>query len=153
MKQRDFIDIPVPAAGDFKVLDIMPVNENQQYASVLFSDNIEVGQDLTGLVNISGQPDLSYTINGSEVKVFTGGKLNGNFTVNVNPGVKNTLGDVLDKGFTGNMNFANMMPYVAIFGKGNILPNSGRLVLPFEAVNLKAVDIACLLYTSPSPRD
>ena len=144
MKQKDALDIPVPAAGDFKVLDVLAVNESQQYASVLFSDNIEVGQDLTGLLNISGQPDLSYTVNGSEVKVFTGGKLNGNFTVNINSGIKNTFGDILDKGFTSNINFANMLPSVGIFGKGNILPNSGRLVLPFEAVNLKAVDVSII---------
>jgi uncharacterized protein YfaS (alpha-2-macroglobulin family) len=36
------------------------------------------------------------------------------------------------------------MPSVKIHGKGNILPNSGRLVLPFEAVNLNAVDISII---------
>ncbi|HNA01192.1 MAG TPA: hypothetical protein PLN49_10040, partial [Ferruginibacter sp.] len=36
------------------------------------------------------------------------------------------------------------MPSVKIHGKGNILPNSGRLVLPFEAINLNAVDISII---------
>ncbi|MFZ1530167.1 MAG: MG2 domain-containing protein [Ferruginibacter sp.] len=137
-------EIAVPAAGDFKVLNVMAVNEAQQYASVQFSDPIAVGQDLEGLITISGQPDLSYTINGSEVKVFTGGKLNGNFTVNINSGIKNTWGDVLDKGFAANINFENTLPSVSIHGKGNILPNSGRLVLPFNSINLKAVDISII---------
>jgi len=136
--------VAVPAAGDFKVLNVMAFNEAQQYASVQFSDMIAVGQDLTGLINISGQSDISFTINGSEVKVFGNGKLDGNYTVNVNPGVKNTWGDVLDKGFTSNINFQNRMPSVKIHGKGNILPNSGRLVLPFESINLNAVDISII---------
>jgi len=136
--------IAIPAQGDFKVLDVVPVNDAQQYASVQFSDMIAIGQDLNGLISISGQYDISYTINGSEVKVFGNGKLDGNYTVNVNAGIKNTWGDVLDKGFAANINFENRMPSVKIHGKGNILPNSGRLVLPFESINLNAVDISII---------
>lgn len=137
-------NIAVPAQGDFKVLNVMAMNDAQQYASVQFSDMIAVGQDLNGLISISDQADVSYTINGSEVKVFGNGKLDGNFTVNVNAGIKNTWGDVLDKGFAANINFENRMPSVKIHGKGNILPNSGRLVLPFESINLNAVDISII---------
>ncbi len=136
--------IEVPAAGDFKVLNVVAINDAQQYASVQFSDLITVGQDLNGLITISGQSDISFTINGSEVKVFGNGKLDGNYTVNVNTGIKNTGDKVLDKGFTANINFQNRMPSVKIHGKGNILPNSGRLVLPFEATNLNAVDISII---------
>ncbi len=136
--------VTVPAEGDFKVLDVVAIYDAQQYASVQFSDAIAVGQDLAGLITISEQPDISYTINGSEVKVFGNGKLDGNYTVNINPGIKNTWGDVLDKGFASNINFENRMPAVKIHGRGNILPNSGRLVLPFEAVNLNAVDISII---------
>ncbi len=136
--------IHVPAAGDFKVLDVRAVNDAQQYASVQFSDPIAIGQDLTGLITVSNQADISYTISGSEVKVFTSGKLEGNYTVNINTGIKNSSGMALDKGYTSNVNFENRLPSVKIHGKGNILPNSGRLVLPFEAVNLNAVDISII---------
>ena len=136
--------VAVPAEGDFKVLDVVAINDAQQYASVQFSDMIAVGQDLTGLITVSGQSDISYTINGSEVKVFGNGKLDGNYTVNINAGVKNNWVNVLDKGFASNINFQNRMPSVKIHGKGNILPNSGRLVLPFESINLNAVDISII---------
>ncbi|MFN8244428.1 MAG: MG2 domain-containing protein [Ferruginibacter sp.] len=136
--------VAIPAQGDFKVLNIIAINEAQQYASVQFSDPIAVGQELAGLITLSNQSDISYTINGSEVKVFGTGKLDGNFTMYINPGVKNTWGDVLEKGFTGNLFFENRLPSVKIHGKGNILPNSGRLVLPFEAINLNAVDVSII---------
>lgn len=136
--------IAVPAAGDFKVMNVVPVNDAQQYASVQFSDPIAIGQDLTGLITVSEQSDISYTINGSEVKVFTSGKLDGNFTLYANAGIKNIWGDILDKGYTSNVYFENKMPSVKIHGKGNILPNNGKLVLPFEAINLNAVDISII---------
>ncbi len=144
MKLKGEETLEVPAAGDFKVLDVVAINETQQYASVQFSDMIAIGQDLDGLITISGQSDISFTINGSEVKVFGNGKLDGNYTVNINAGIKNTWGDVLNKGFAANINFENRMPSVKIHGKGNILPNSGKLVLPFESINLNAVDISII---------
>ena len=145
--------VAVPATGDFKVLNVVAVFDAQQYVSVQFSDPIAIGQDLTGLINISGQSDVSYTINGSEVKVFSNGKSDGNYTVNINSGIKNTWGDILDKGFTANINFENRMPSVKIHGKGNILPNSGRLALPFEAINLNAVDISIIkIYENNVPQ-
>ncbi|MBS1495930.1 MAG: hypothetical protein JSU03_07790 [Bacteroidetes bacterium] len=145
--------LPVPAEGEFKVLNVVSVLDAQQYASVQFSNPIAIGQDLTGLITISGQSDISYTINGSEVKVFGNGKLEGNYTVNINTGIKDTWGNALDKGYTANINFENRMPSVKIHGKGNILPTSGRLVLPFEAINLNAVDISIIkIYENNVPQ-
>jgi hypothetical protein len=153
MEQSGEKPIPVPAAGDFKVLNVVAVNEAQQYASVQFSDPVGIGQDLTGLISVSDKSDVSYTINGSEVKVFADGRLDGNYTVNINSGIKNSFGDVLDKGFTANINFENTLPSVKIHGSGNILPNSGRLVLPFESINLNAVDISIIkIYGNNVPR-
>lgn len=145
MDAKDGISLDVPAAGDFKVLTVMPMNEAEQYASVQFSDPLAIGQDLTGLITVSNQEaDLAYTINGSEVKVFTGSRLDGSYTVNINAGIKNIWGGTLEKAFTGNVHFENHMPSVKIHGRGNILPNSGRLVLPFESINLNAVDISII---------
>jgi alpha-2-macroglobulin len=147
-------EVQVPAVGDFKVLNIMSVNTDEQYASVQFSDPLAVGQDLAGLVTIANYPaGVTYTINGSELKVYLGEKLDGNYTVNVNPGIRNTWGDTLRTGFSGNISFENRMPSVSIEGKGNILPNAGKLVLPFYATNLSAVDVSIIkIYESDIPQ-
>ena len=125
----------------------------EQYASVQFSDPLAIGQELEGLISVSDQSDITYTINGSEVKIYVGDKLDGNYTINVNQGIKNTWGDVLNKGFTSNVFFENRMPSVKIHGRGNILPNSGKLVLPFESINLNAVDISIIkIYENNIPQ-
>ncbi|MEO6452958.1 MAG: MG2 domain-containing protein, partial [Ginsengibacter sp.] len=183
--------IVIPAIGDFKVMNVMAINDQEQYASVQFSDPISVGQELTGLISMSNQSDIvelyqantatdnqqstvvvmdststimfdngnenrsdvTYTINGSEVKIYVGNKLEGNYTININQGIKNSWGDVLDKGFTSNLFFENRMPSVKIHGRGNILPNSGKLVLPFESINLNAVDISIIkIYENNIPQ-
>ncbi|MDQ6764413.1 MAG: MG2 domain-containing protein, partial [Bacteroidota bacterium] len=145
--------IEVPAIADFKVLDIKEMNDAEQYASVQFSNMIAVGQELSGLITISDQSDISYTINGSEVKVYVGDKLDGNYTINVNAGIKDIFGDTLQTGFTANVFFENRLPSVKIQGRGNILPNTGKLMLPFESTNLNAVDISIIkIYENNIPQ-
>lgn len=138
-------ELQVPAAGDFKVLDVKAVQDDEQYVLVQFSDPLKVGQMLDGLITINGQENLSYTINGSEVKVFAPVRLDGNYNVTVAEGIENTWGAKLEKGTTSNLFFENRLPSVKIHGSGSILPNSGgRIVLPFDATNLKAVDVTVI---------
>lgn len=138
-------EIVVPAVGDFKVLEVKAIQEEEQYALVQFSDPIAVGQALDGLISISNNEGISYTILGSEVKVYTSDKLDGDYTINIHEGIANQWGDKLPKVFTANVFFENRLPAVKIQGRGSILPNStGKLVLPFEATNLKAVDVSII---------
>ncbi|MEO6684006.1 MAG: MG2 domain-containing protein, partial [Ginsengibacter sp.] len=146
-------ELEVPAIGDFKVLDVVAMNSSEQYASVQFSDPIEVGQELTGLITLDNENDLTYSIDGSEVKIYTGDQLDGNYSMNIHPGIKNSFAKTLENGFAANIIFENRMPSVKIQGRGNILPHEGKLVLPFESVNLKAVDISIIqIYESNIPQ-
>ena len=117
--------LEVPAVGDFKVLNIMAMNDAEQYASIQFSDPVATGQELTGLITISNQSDITYSINGSEVKLYTGDQLNGDYIINVNPGIKNIWNDTLQKGYTANIFFENRLPSVTIQGRGKYTSQFG----------------------------
>jgi uncharacterized protein YfaS (alpha-2-macroglobulin family) len=134
----------VPAIGDFRVLDIKAVQDQEQYVLVQFSDAIMVGQDLNGLIGIGNTTEPSYTIEGSMVKVYAAERLEGNYSVFVNPGIQNISRQKITKRYTGNVFFENKLPAVTIPGKGVILPSAGRLMMPFEAVNLNAVDVSII---------
>lgn len=134
----------VPAIGDFRVLDIKAVQDQEQYVLVQFSDAIMVGQDLNGLIGIGNTTEPSYTIEGSMVKVYAAERLEGNYSIFVNPGIQNISRQKITKRYTGNVFFENKLPAVTIPGKGVILPSAGRLMMPFEAVNLNAVDVSII---------
>lgn len=145
--------VMVPAKGNFTLLDVRAVDEDGQYVSVLFSDPINVTQDLTGLITISNQEQVTYSINGSEVKVYLTDAPEGNYTVNVNSGIENKDGKKLETTFVSNISFETRKPSVAIAGRGNILPHEGKLTLPFTAINLNAVDISIIkIYESNIPQ-
>lgn len=134
----------VPAVGDFRVLDIRAVQDQEQYVLVQFSDAIMVGQELNGLIGIGNTTEPSYTIEGSMVKVYSAERLDGNYDVFVNPGIENISHQKIKKTYKANVFFENKLPAVTIPGKGVVLPSAGKLLMPFEAVNLNAVDVSII---------
>ena len=120
------------------------IQGEEDYALVQFSEPIGVGQDLTGMITLGNLSDLRYTIDASQVKVYAAEELKGNYTLSVNAGVENINAKTLPNGKVANLVFEDKLPAVTIAGNGTILPNSGKLVLPFEAINLKAVDVTVI---------
>lgn len=145
--------LKVPAAAEFSVLDVRSVNNAGQYISVLFSDQLNIAQNLTGLITVNNSDGLSYIINGSEVKVYLSENAEGDYTVNINAGIENKKGQSLPKDYAATVSFDTKKPSVAIAGRGNILPHEGRLMLPFTAVNLTAVDVSIIkIYENNIPQ-
>ncbi|UYQ92238.1 MG2 domain-containing protein [Chitinophaga horti] len=137
-------NLDVPAIGDFKVLDVRPVYEPEQYLLVQFSDPLNAAQSLDGMLGITGISDLRFSVEGSEVKVFTPERLEGKYNLAVNEGVLNVNDKRLDRAFGVSVVFENRQPSVSIPGNGVIMPSTGKLVLPFDAVNLNAVDVSVI---------
>lgn len=132
----------IPAIGDFKVLGITAVYENENYISVQFSAPIHSASDLRGLIATDPGMDLTYSVQGSEVKAFLSEDEEGTFTVVVHPGIENVWGEKLAKGLQASVVFESRKPSVKILGNGEIIPGSGKVMLPFEATNLSAVDVS-----------
>lgn len=151
--QRTERRVEVPGRDVFKVLQIRAVNEPNQYVLLQFSQPLSPGQDLEGLVTVAGVSDLVYTVEGSQLKVYAPDVYEGDYQVTVHEGVRSNRDHRLNQNVTGTIYFENRMPSVQIRGKGVILPQSGKLVLPFEAVNLKAVDVSIIrIYENNIPQ-
>ncbi len=143
----------IPKIGEFKVLDVKAIQDPEQYVLVRFSEPVAVAQDLTGLIGISTQGDLKYTIEGSKVKIYAPERLEGSYSIAVNEGIENINNDKLASSVSANVVFEDRRPLVTIPGKGIILPGSGKLTFPFEAVNLSAVDVTIVkIYESNIPQ-
>ncbi|MEJ7559428.1 MAG: MG2 domain-containing protein [Pedobacter sp.] len=146
-------NIEIPPSGTFKVLAVKAIQEMEDYALIQLSEPVNVAQDLTGLVTLNNLSDLRFTIDKSQIKVYSTQNLEGNYTLNVDAGIENIQSKKLNSGKTANIVFENKNPSVTIAGSGTILPNSGKLVLPFEAINLKAVDITVIkIYENTIPQ-
>ncbi len=138
---QDGILLEVPAIGDFKVINIVSVNEMDHYAKIQFSAPINGSSDLRGLITTNPGLELAFTIQGSEVLAYPPANNWGDFTLTVHPGIENIWNEKLPKKYSAAIHFEDRKPFVKILGKGEIIPTSGKIILPFEASNLKAVDV------------
>jgi len=152
-EQKGSEEIRIPALNKFEILDMKAIQGEEDYALVQFSEPVSVSQDLAGLLALGNLSDLRFTIDASQVKVYAAEELKGDYTLTVNSGIENINGKRLSSGKTAQLVFEDKLPSVTIAGVGTILPNSEKLVLPFEAVNLKAVDVTVIkIYENNIPQ-
>ena len=77
----------------------------------------------------------------------------GDYTLVVHPGIENIWKEKLSKKSKFSIYFEDNKPFVKILGKGEIIPSSGKVILPFEACNLSAVDLTIVkIYSNNVPQ-
>lgn len=134
-------DIEIPALGDFKITNVRVEQGSNQAVVLQFSDPLNESQNLEGLITMNELPDLDFEIKGNEVRIFPPVRQTGSRTLTIEQGVRNILNYRMAEGTSMEVAFEQLNPAVRFTGKGSVLPNSDGLVLPFEAVNLRAVDV------------
>jgi hypothetical protein len=133
--------LELPAVDMFKVMDVRVVQQPEQYLLVSFSDPLLADQNLEGLVRIDKVDNLRYLVENNELKVYVPSRLAGEHEVYISGGIRNALNFKLGDPSNIQVRFEDLKPAVRLVGKGSIVPSSNELILPFEAVNLKAVDL------------
>ena len=138
--------VDVPALGDFKLLSSRVVQNPNQYVVLQFSDPLKPKQDLHGLITIEEDRDLSFEfdVHDNEIWAYPAVRQSGTKTINIEPSVRNVNDYRMKQASSTAVVFEQLKPLVRFVGKGNILPGTDGLILPFEAVNLKAIDLTVL---------
>ncbi len=136
-------EVLVPALGDFKVINAKVVQNPTQYVVLQFSDPIKEKQLLKGLISIEEDRALAleFEVHDNEVWVYPPVRQSGLKTIYVEEGIRNINDYRMKTASSTAVTFEQLKPLARFVGKGNILPNTDGLILPFEAVNLKAVDL------------
>jgi uncharacterized protein YfaS (alpha-2-macroglobulin family) len=140
-KNTGHLDVEIPSLGDFKYLGTSIVQSNERYLAVRFSDPLSDDQNLSGLIQLGKHMDLRYNIEDNELRIYPAEVPSGSVKLLIEPSIKNLQGKILGAAISEKIQFEDAMPNLRFIGNGVIMPGSNGLLLPFEAVNLKAVDI------------
>ncbi len=139
IKDERIVDIP--AIGDFSVMDTRVVQHPEQHVEVRFSDPLARNQSLHGLVTIDGSDHLRYRTEKNSLFIYPSTRLTGHYTLTLNEGLMSQPGYRFMQTQRIEVLFEDIKPAVRLTGRGVILPDSDGLIFPFEAVNLRAVDL------------
>lgn len=140
-RQVQDLQVDIPALGDFKIINVRVEQGNGQHVVLQFSDPLNETQNLEGLISISELSNLDFEIKDNEVSVFPPVRQTGSRTIQIEAGIRNVVGYSMPQAVSFEVAFEQLLPAVRFTGNGSILPSSDGLIMPFEAVNLKAVDV------------
>jgi uncharacterized protein YfaS (alpha-2-macroglobulin family) len=142
---RNTEKIEIPGFQNFELISSKVYNEPEQVLQLQFSDPIMPNQDLNGIINIEGLSNIKYVIENNTVSVYTPQRIAEVKTVTIDGRIKNLLGYPLDENMSFSVAFEELEPEINFLDNGNILPSTSKgMLVPFEAVNLKAVDVAVI---------
>lgn len=138
--QRGTLDESVTARDVFILRSATAVQSPEKMVIMEFSDPVDAEQDFTGLIRLGGHYP-SVVVEGNLIKAYPRRVVRSNQALQVHGGLINTRNKKLNIGVDINIHFEDLKPEIRIKGSGVILPASNNMMLPFEAVNLKAADI------------
>ena len=131
----------IPAKGVFSLISATVQQFPEQRIICRFSDPLDERQNLDGLVRVGERQDFSFTIHRNILTIHPTAPLSETRTLMIEPGLRNFAGRRFSRQHMQSMVFEPAKPELRLPGKGSILPNSGGLVLPFEAISLRAVEV------------
>ena len=141
VEEKGSKEVSIPSLKNFTLLDTKIFQQPEQYVLLTFSDPIKKSQDLTGLIRLENSTSLNFAVDGNQVKAYPAVRQSGTLKLFVEHGIRNSMSYKLPESHTTEITFEAVKPGVRINSKGVILPNSKGLIFPFEAVNLKAIDV------------
>ena len=150
----------IPAAGGFKVIDTRVVRGENPHVEVRFSEPLAATASREGLIELDGVVRQTIDIQDNVARVYFEADPREDLALQVHQGVRSADGQALAEGFRMDLPSTDPAPAVTIPIDGTILPDDSKLVLPFRAVNLSAVDLRVikiyednvLLFDSPDGR-
>ncbi|HTF21606.1 MAG TPA: hypothetical protein VK658_26185, partial [Chryseolinea sp.] len=135
------LSVAIPRLGDFKIMSVRVDQGSSQHIVIQFSDPLGARQSLDGLVDLQEAGTVDLEVRDNELNIYPSVRQTGDKSLTISRGIRNVLDRTLANDTTLQVQFEKLDPAVRFLGKGSILPATDGLVMPFEAVNLKAVDI------------
>ena len=135
-------DLIVSGKNTFSVLQVEVEQEPNQIIRVYFSDPILKNQNFDGLVNLSGEDNLSYRVEGNVLKIYPDSRLKMSKSLSVSTNLKNESGYGLKTSYSTDVIFEQPLPKIKLLDNGTILPSSEKLFLNFETTNLYSVNVS-----------
>ncbi|MFW6262316.1 MAG: hypothetical protein ACOC6J_12110, partial [Spirochaetota bacterium] len=115
---------PVPSRDSFEVLGVRSVVDRERYVEVTFSQPLEEGQNLAGLISAPGVDDVQVSARSNRARLYSAGGWPATATLVVGASVQSMIGQALAQSVSREVTFPTEKPRVRFVGDGVIIPTS-----------------------------
>ncbi|NOZ13686.1 MAG: alpha-2-macroglobulin family protein [Acidobacteria bacterium] len=128
----------------FKVSRSQQVQEGGPGIALIFSDRLDMKQDINGFISI--KPAVKFTMKKSGRKIILTGefKPGQGYTVTAREGIRSIWGSRLKKAAVYTVTFQNLKPAIQFVKDGIFLPSGNKQQLRFTAVNVRRVTVSVM---------
>ena len=142
VKNNGTVKISIPGKQDFTVLDVKVSPSKPIVVSIYMSQNVDTEQEIRGLVEIIGVNLDNFKVQNNIIQVYLPSTIkDGSMELNIFPGLRSASAHTLQSKYTTLLRLQTTKPEVKLLGKGVIIPDKNKVLIPFSAVGLKAVDL------------
>ncbi len=136
--------IELPPIGAFDVTRVGFGTGEQRALLIDFSDRLDPKQNLAGLVTL-GSGEFTHRIDGNTLTLFPATiGADSEIRLTLHAGLRSADGRRLGRQVEQTLRFQTLQPGVRFVGRGSILPAGERLTIPFEAINVAAVQVTAM---------
>jgi uncharacterized protein YfaS (alpha-2-macroglobulin family) len=134
--------IKIPKGNELSVLSFEPGNDGERKVSIYFSQKLNPSQDINGLVTINGSSE-GFTLRKQDhvLSIYPGEALTGQLSVQLHEKISSSKGNELGSPVTLDISLDDSKPAVKLVGSGVITPGNAEIIFPFEAINLRSVQV------------
>jgi len=135
------ITVAIPPLDEFLVTGVRSVDEPESGITIAFSDPLDSKRNLAGLIRVGNSLDIRYRIDQNVLHLYPDEISGDSIRITLDGSIRNLNGKTLGAEWSEMVRAIQCAPQIRIPGNGVIIPDAEGLILPFEAVNLNAVDI------------
>lgn len=134
--------IRAPKANELSMLSFEPGAAGERKVTVYFSQKLDPRQDLAGLVLVNGMMD-GFTVRRQDhvLHIYPPEQITGTISVQVDRRLTSTLGHTLAGPVDLHISLDDSKPGLRLVGSGVITPGQQQVVFPFEAINLRGIQL------------
>ena len=137
--REELLSIAIPDIKEFAVYDIVYNSEPERYIEVTFTSALDPNQKMNGLVYLEEDDIEIINVFDNKLRIYPSPELTGNVTVMFESTIRNSRGETLGEDKRLSVDLRTELPSIRFTGTGVIIPRSGQLTIPFQAVYLRGI--------------
>ena len=141
-KEKGKYMVNIPPKGNFKLLNVIQQGGESQSIRLLFSDELDNKQNLSGLITISDSSiPIDFGIEGNTVIIYPQRALTKNTKLRLERGIRSAYEEKTLTAVDWDLVFKTPSPKLMLSGDGMIASDINQTLFPFKAINLDMVDV------------